>query len=306
MVLLATSTPIRDSSLVVFRDNTTAMNIFDSPYRFYAWTGLLNRALGDSTHFGINESELPVYLAGGYSAYFGDVALDYGARDFVPQRPTCWSTLPRSNHHRGSAMVLADSLSNLGSCPSAAQPAIELHFSWRLLVAGGRRSVLEIRRPNAHTQDVVQPRTQVEGRTAPATPRSQPFSSDTDPSFAVLTKPTAETNMRTAMAGIDPQVQFPDKPGAPESTYSSPITAYWSTATSIVIHASDVAIEYRCLRDIAAKASAGPAMDNAMDMGMFTEKACQTSKGAHTGRSWRKAPFRRRTPADTDSPGPRC
>jgi hypothetical protein len=65
---------------VVFRDDTRSMNIFNRSYRFYEWNGLMTRAFGDETRFGVNDTsqEIRRLLRGWYDRF----AL-YGARDYV-------------------------------------------------------------------------------------------------------------------------------------------------------------------------------------------------------------------------------
>jgi hypothetical protein len=76
------ATPALESaSSVIFRDDTTSMNIFGRSYRFYEWNGLMTRAFGDETRFGVNNTrrEIRRLLGGAY----GRFAL-YGARNYVP------------------------------------------------------------------------------------------------------------------------------------------------------------------------------------------------------------------------------
>jgi len=82
MELLAADDNVRASSLVVFKDDLTTANIFASPYRFYAWTGVMSRAFSDNTRFGINDYEIPSFTSGQYDNYFGPGTL-YGAQDYV-------------------------------------------------------------------------------------------------------------------------------------------------------------------------------------------------------------------------------
>jgi hypothetical protein len=82
MELLAADDNVRASSLVVFKDDLITTNIFASPYRFYAWTGVMSRAFSDNTRFGINESEISRFTSGQYDNFFGPGTL-YGAEDYV-------------------------------------------------------------------------------------------------------------------------------------------------------------------------------------------------------------------------------
>ena len=75
---------LRAAQLVVFRDLTTDDNVFGSPYRFYAWNGLMTKAFGESTRFGINLSDVSRYVNGDLRYYYGTGGtLDYGASGFV-------------------------------------------------------------------------------------------------------------------------------------------------------------------------------------------------------------------------------
>jgi hypothetical protein len=83
MELLAADVNVRTSSLIIFKDDLETMNIFASPYRFYAWNGMMSRAFGDSTRLGINEHEIPQFLSGQLDTFFGPGSLNYGAREYV-------------------------------------------------------------------------------------------------------------------------------------------------------------------------------------------------------------------------------
>ena len=78
-VFRATPTLARASS-VVFRDNTRSMNIFSRRYRFYEWNGLMLRAFGEQTRFGVNDAgpEIQRLLTGQYRRF-----AVYGARAYV-------------------------------------------------------------------------------------------------------------------------------------------------------------------------------------------------------------------------------
>jgi hypothetical protein len=72
---------LENASTIIFHDDTTNMNIFNRSYRFYEWNGLMRRAFGDESRFGVNDARVEVegLLTGSYSKY----AL-YGPRNYVP------------------------------------------------------------------------------------------------------------------------------------------------------------------------------------------------------------------------------
>jgi hypothetical protein len=72
---------LQSASTVVFRDETKHLNIFGRSYRFYEWNGLMKRAFGDETRFGVSENRRDIrrLLAGRWRRY-----RFYAARDFVP------------------------------------------------------------------------------------------------------------------------------------------------------------------------------------------------------------------------------
>lgn len=71
---------LANASTVIFRDETRLLNIFGRTYRFYEWNGLMKRAFGTETRFGVNDTpeEIAAFLAGGH----GRNEL-YAARDYV-------------------------------------------------------------------------------------------------------------------------------------------------------------------------------------------------------------------------------
>lgn len=82
LIALFRETPaLRSASTVVFRDETRHMNIFGRSFRFYEWNGLMKRAFGDETRFGVTEDQRQIrrLLTGRLSRYEL-----YAARDFVP------------------------------------------------------------------------------------------------------------------------------------------------------------------------------------------------------------------------------
>jgi hypothetical protein len=96
--VLAENNVIETSRLIVFIDQTTQDNIFNSPYRFYAWTGLMRYAFDDATRLGINALDLPRYLDGGYRQFYGpDTRLDYGASEFFEPNHATIATITMSD-----------------------------------------------------------------------------------------------------------------------------------------------------------------------------------------------------------------
>lgn len=78
--LLINDDTVRNGSLIIFEDEAVDDNIFGTPYRFYAWNGLMSQAFGDSQRLGLNASDVPRYLAGELQPYYGPgKELDYGA-----------------------------------------------------------------------------------------------------------------------------------------------------------------------------------------------------------------------------------
>ncbi len=61
---------VRNGDLIVFQDDTISDNMFGSPYRIYAWNGILTRAFGDSRRLGLNPHDVPTYLAGDLRSYY--------------------------------------------------------------------------------------------------------------------------------------------------------------------------------------------------------------------------------------------
>jgi hypothetical protein len=95
--VLAENNVIETSRLVVFIDQTTQDNMFNSPYRFYAWTGLMRYAFDNATRFGINAVDLPRYLDGGYRQFYGPgTRLDYGASEFFEPSHATIATITMS------------------------------------------------------------------------------------------------------------------------------------------------------------------------------------------------------------------
>ncbi len=82
--LMAEDDSISQHQLIVFNDKTSADNVFGSPYRFYAWTGMLSHAFGESTRFAINSTQIDQYVNGDLRKFYGQEGiLDYGARNFI-------------------------------------------------------------------------------------------------------------------------------------------------------------------------------------------------------------------------------
>jgi hypothetical protein len=79
--LFRDSPAVRNASTVVFRDQARHLNIFGRGYRFYEWNGLMKRAFGDESRFGVNDVRRQVQrlLSGQLSSY-----AHYAARDYVP------------------------------------------------------------------------------------------------------------------------------------------------------------------------------------------------------------------------------
>lgn len=75
---------LRDSTLVVFIDETTDQNIFNDDYRFYAWNCMMKRAYGGDGRLGLNAGvDLVPYLNGQYESYYGGSSeLDYCASGY--------------------------------------------------------------------------------------------------------------------------------------------------------------------------------------------------------------------------------
>lgn len=105
---------LKHHSLLIFVDETVEHNVFGTPYRFYAWTGMLTRAFGDSTRLGINLHQVDRYLSGELRPYYGsDALVDYGAREFVEPEEALIITISSTGGRRYEVSARASSLSDL-------------------------------------------------------------------------------------------------------------------------------------------------------------------------------------------------
>lgn len=95
---------LANASTVVFQDETRGLNIFGRMYRFYEWNGLMKRAFGTETRFGVNDTpkETRRLLAGGYRRHERYAARDYAGDGTVThvtisprdERPPWYAALP--------------------------------------------------------------------------------------------------------------------------------------------------------------------------------------------------------------------
>lgn len=68
--LFRNSPIIKDSKLVIFKDDSKSLNVFSRAYSFYEWNGLMEMAYGTENHFGINSEDLTHYRKGKFDIYF--------------------------------------------------------------------------------------------------------------------------------------------------------------------------------------------------------------------------------------------
>lgn len=83
IALLAADPQVRDASTVVFVDTRPAPLFGDLHHRFYEYSGWLHAAFDQETRFGLDRSDVGLYLDGVYDPFIAD-GERYGIGDFVP------------------------------------------------------------------------------------------------------------------------------------------------------------------------------------------------------------------------------
>jgi hypothetical protein len=99
VVALRATPTIAAASTIVFEDETRDVNIFGRAYRFYEWNGLMTRAFGDETRFGINDepSDVADLISGFNRNHVSTYRGQFKARDYVPDGAVLHVTITRSN-----------------------------------------------------------------------------------------------------------------------------------------------------------------------------------------------------------------
>jgi hypothetical protein len=100
--LFSGSEKLKGAGLVVFQDETADWNAIGRVYRPYEWNGLMALSFGDESRFGVLDSDLSTYCAGGYDGYF---VPHYKSKDHF-RTPECAPVVVRIFENKNDAFQL--------------------------------------------------------------------------------------------------------------------------------------------------------------------------------------------------------